>query len=134
MSNPVIKNTASPRRRRNDMMLLAGILAAVAIFAALFLLTRKEGAYAAILREGIEIDRYSLAEDREIPISDGKEITNLLIIEDGKARISEAICPDQICVDHRPISKAGETIVCLPQKLVIRIEAKEQAVSPDMVA
>lgn len=134
MSVQKIKNTASPRRRRNDMILLAGILIVVALFAALFMLTRKEGAYATVLKDGKEIARYSLGEDQKIPISDGETMTNLLVIKDGKAFMEAAICPDQICVDHRAISKSGETIVCLPQKLVILIEGQEQGVKPDMVA
>lgn len=133
MSNQKIKNTASLRRRRNDIILIVGILAAVAVVAVIFLLTRKEGAYAAIVKDGQEIARYSLAEEREIPIADGEIVTNLLVIKGGKAHIREAICPDQICVEHRAVSKAGETIVCLPQKLVIRIVA-EQGDGPDMVA
>ena len=46
---------------------------------------------------------------------------NTLIIEDNKARIDDATCPDQICVKTYAISKPGETIVCLPHKLVVEI-------------
>ena len=34
----------------------------------------------------------------------------------------EANCPDEICVHHKPISKNGETIVCLPNKVVVVIK------------
>lgn len=132
MSRPDQK-TAPPKRRRNDIFLLLGILAAVAVFALIFFATRKEGSYAAVIKDGTEIARYSLSQDQTIPITQGEEVTNLLVIEGGKARIAEAACPDQICVEHRAVSKAGETIVCLPRELVIKIVAAEQGDGPDMV-
>lgn len=133
MSRQEIKNTAPSKRRRNDILLLLGILFAVAVFALLFFATRKEGAYAVIIKDGREIARYSLSEDREIPITEEDAVTNLLVIEGGKARMKEASCPDQICVEHRAVSKAGETIVCLPRELVIKVVG-EQGDAPDMVA
>lgn len=126
-------NQAAPqKRRRNDLLLLAGILLAVAVFALVYTLTRKEGGYAAVIQNGTETARYSLSEEQEIPIADGETVTNLLVIRDGKAYMAEATCPDQICVEHRPVSKAGETIVCLPHELVIKIVASEPD-APDMV-
>jgi len=35
--------------------------------------------------------------------------------------VIEADCPDKICVKHTNIKNAGETIICLPHKLVIEI-------------
>lgn len=130
-----IKNTqaAPQKRRRNDILLILGILLAVAVFALIFIATRKEGAYAAVIKSGEEIARYSLSEPREIPITDGETVTNYLVIGEGEARITEANCPDQICVEHRAVSKAGETIVCLPNEIVIKIVAAEGGDAPDMV-
>ena len=49
---------------------------------------------------------------------------NTLVIEGGRARIEAADCPDKLCVKQRAISKAGESIICLPHKLVIRISGE----------
>ena len=57
-----------------------------------------------------------------IPSGDSQAQFNVLIISNGKASISEASCPDLICAHHRPIENVGETIVCLPNKVVITIE------------
>lgn len=46
---------------------------------------------------------------------------NTLIIENKTAKIKDADCPNQICVNTFAISKPGETIVCLPHKLVIEV-------------
>ena len=60
---------------------------------------------------------YSLYEKREIPIYEG----NVLWIHNGMADMKNADCPDKICVNHQSISKARETIVCLPNKVVVQI-------------
>jgi len=45
----------------------------------------------------------------------------ILVIKDGKADMISAECPDHICVHHAPISHKGETIVCLPNRVVVEI-------------
>ncbi len=45
-----------------------------------------------------------------------------LVIANGQADVTEADCPDHICVKHRPISRAGESIVCLPNRVVVTVE------------
>ena len=46
-------------------------------------------------------------------------------IKDGKVTMKEADCKDQICADHKAIEKSGETIVCLPHKVVIEIRSED---------
>ena len=52
------------------------------------------------------------------------EGTNVLLISGGVATITEADCPDQLCVKQKSISRKGEAIICLPHKLVITIEGE----------
>lgn len=54
----------------------------------------------------------------EIPGKVGKCI---LVISDGRADMESADCPNQICVHHSAISHTGETIVCLPNRVVIEV-------------
>ena len=49
------------------------------------------------------------------------DFENIIIIKDGKASMAKADCPDKICVNHAAISKKGETIVCLPHKVVVEV-------------
>jgi len=116
------------KQRRGDLLLLLGIFVLVAVLALGYGLTRREGAYVAVLQQGTELARYSLAQDRQIPIGE----SNLLVIEGGKAKMLRANCPDQICVGHRPVSKVGQTIVCLPNQIVVKVVADNQS-GPDMV-
>ena len=53
--------------------------------------------------------------------------TNKLVIKDGEAYIEEASCPDKQCMKQGKISKAGEMLVCLPNRVVIKIvDANEE--------
>ena len=45
------------------------------------------------------------------------------MIEDGSVRMEWADCPDQLCVQHRGISRDGESIICLPNQIVISVES-----------
>ena len=56
---------------------------------------------------------------------------NIVHTEDGQAFVTEADCRDQICVEHKKIEKTGETIVCLPHKMVVEIIGGEEEM--DMV-
>ena len=67
---------------------------------------------------------YSLAEDQPIEINGG---TNILQIKNGKADMTEADCPDQLCVNQRAISRQGESIICLPHKVVVEVESSESS-------
>ena len=80
-----------------------------------------EGHLAQVSVDGKVQGTYSLDKDRTIEIksSEGK---NILIIKEGKVEMKEADCPDKYCVKQGKIKNVGETIVCLPHKVVVEIE------------
>ena len=57
----------------------------------------------------------------------------LEIIKDGTVKMSQADCPDKLCVKNRNIHYNHETIVCLPNKVVLEIMDGE-ASELDMIA
>ena len=71
-----------------------------------------------------EIGRYDLNTDTTKEIQTAKGI-NILEIKNGMAYVTEADCPDQVCIRMGKISKTGENIVCLPHKLVIQVEGDD---------
>ena len=87
-------------------------------------LTRREGAYVVVSIDGGEVCRYSLSEDGEFTLNGG---TNTLVISGGKAYISEADCPDGLCISQGKISRTGQTVVCLPNRVMLRIVGAEDA-------
>ena len=53
--------------------------------------------------------------------------TNTLVIENGEAWVSEANCPDKVCMGMGKISKNGEFIACLPNQVIIVVEGGEES-------
>lgn len=104
--------------KKNDIF-LAVIILAIAVLGLLFYgnLGKETAGTITITVDGEVFGTYSLEKDQEIPI--GK--TNRLVIKDGEADMIEADCPDQICVKHKSISKNKESIVCLPNKVIVEV-------------
>lgn len=106
-----------------DIALVVGILL---IALAIWLIQRsraKEGAYAIVTVEGNEVARYSLKVDGEWDLNGG---TNHLVIRGGEAWLSEANCPDKLCVKQGKVKLGGQTVVCLPNKLTVRIISDDE--------
>lgn len=72
-----------------------------------------------------EIDLSSVTEPYEITLPGDDGSFNTIYVERGRISISSASCPDQICVNHDPISDGAQPIVCLPNKVSIQIEKSE---------
>lgn len=112
--------------KRNDWILIGGILIAtgmvlVVIRLVFFQGTGQAGTKAVVTLDGNLILEQELTTDCRIPIQT-EQGYNVFEIVDGIAVISEADCRDQICVEHTGISKQGESIVCLPHRLVVEIQ------------
>ena len=58
---------------------------------------------------------------------------NSLTISGGKASVTDADCPDRLCVHQKAISQRGEAIICLPHKLVITIEGGDTSPEIDAI-
>ena len=80
-----------------------------------------------IMQERNTIGKYSLLVDRTISVSDDAGGFNLILISNGEVRVCDADCPDKLCIKQRSISKGGESIICLPHKLVVQIISKEES-------
>ncbi len=78
-----------------------------------------------VSQDGNIVGEYPISEEKLTAITYEEDHYNLLQIHDGSVSVLEADCPDQICAGHKPISQGGESIICLPHKLVIQISAKE---------
>ena len=103
------------------------LLGAALLFGALglLLLNRSaEGSVVQILQDGavireIDLSRVWEEESFEITAPDGG--VNTVTVRPGGICVSDADCPDRVCVDHGWLS-AGEAapIVCIPHRLVIQ--------------
>ena len=106
---------------KNDILLIAAVVLIAAIATVAFFIFREEGAYAVVSINGEEYGRYPLSKDTVVDISTEYGY-NQLTVSEGKARITDADCPDSICVHSLPISFDFDTISCRPHFLVVSIE------------
>ena len=105
---------------RGDIELIVGCLLAALICCGLWLGLRRDGAAVVVEQDGKETARYALDENRTVRIK-GQGGYNLLVIEGGEAWLLEADCPNLLCVKTGKIRYAGQSIVCLPHKVAVRI-------------
>lgn len=79
-----------------------------------------------------EVYTTGLLEEKTVQIFDGicRELSdesefdgrgNLLIVSGGVADVVEADCRDEICVGMKPISNVGESIVCMPNGVIVSV-------------
>lgn len=70
----------------------------------------------------------SLEKDQELRVECGENHYNIVKIQDGKASVSEADCKNQVCVKSAQISNEGESIACLPHKVIVKIVAADSGI------
>ncbi len=108
--------------KKNDWFLAAGIVIAAAVILLLQIFgSVQNGLTVTVSVDGSLYGTYSLSEDRQVEIND----TNRIVIENGSVVMEWADCPDQLCVNHRSISRDGESIICLPNRVVVSIEGTD---------
>ncbi len=115
---------------RNDIILISVIvIISVALLLVWKLVYLKEqnpdsDAFVRATVDGKVYGTYPLSKDDTIEIKnvDG-DVTNTLVIKDGVADVTAADCPDHLCVKQKAISKEGESIICLPNKVVVTVKS-----------
>ena len=110
-----------------DVIAVGCVLLVAALFFCILYFKNSADAEVVIIQEGNAIGEYPLSEDRTISVSDDENGFNLILISSGQVRVCDANCPDKLCIRQRAISKGGESIICLPHKLVVQIMSKEES-------
>ena len=67
--------------------------------------------------------KYSLSKDRTITVNRNGHM-NKITIKGGKVQVSKSSCKNQICVKQGSISTTHQSIVCIPNRVVVSIEGK----------
>lgn len=117
---------------KNDIIFIIILLMLTIALGAAFFFLRGEGDTVEVRVDGTLIGSYPLSEELTLEIQ-GIGGKNTLVIADGKAEVSYADCPDGICAAHKSISRSGESIVCLPHKVVITVRTNSDSDTPDLV-
>ncbi len=79
----------------------------------------ERGGRVSVSLDGEIVGIYHLTEDKkEIEIGEG----NILTINNNEAYMSHADCPDKICIKRGKVSRSGEEIICMPNRVIVRVE------------
>ena len=116
-----MRKLLSNKKRADLILVVALLLLAGALYLTLNA-NRQEGGVVVVRVDGVETERHSLAVDGTFPLNGG---TNILVIRDGQAWLSEADCPDLLCVKQGKIHYTGQVITCLPNRLTVTVEGGE---------
>ena len=105
--------------KKGDIAILLSILLLSLCLGVLFL-TSRSGENVMVRVDNKVYGEYPLAKNGEYNIISEKG-ENILVIKNGAAEFKDSDCPDKTCEAMGKISKLGETIVCLPHKVIAEV-------------
>ena len=120
-------NGMSKYVRKNDIIMLSCI--AVLIFVSYGLRIHSmmnNGSTIEITVDGKLYGRYALEQDQRIPVEIDDETKNIVVIADGEAYMAEASCPDKLCIHQGRIESRSQSIVCLPNRVIVTVVDGEE--------
>ena len=95
----------------------------IVLFVAIkYLMLQNNGSIVEIKKDNVILATLPLSEDTDYTIIDDAGDINVLIIKDNMAYIDTANCPNKDCIKQGKISYIGESIICIPHKVVITIK------------
>ena len=118
--------------KRRDLILIAcalALLGALYAFSQLTLGTKASNVVVTV--DGSEVLRRPLAMEDSYVVEQADGSRNVIRVEGGAVYMQEANCRDGLCIRQGRMKNAAKTIVCLPHKLVVRLEGDTQPVGGD---
>ena len=122
MSSEKVKNIFKTLFKKGDLILIFILILAVAL--TVYLSHTNNANDVCIYINGTLKYTYAITSDVKIDLNkDGIDMQ--IVIKDGKVYVEHSDCKEQLCVHQTPITKDGGSIVCLPNRVVIRVENRE---------
>lgn len=110
--------------KKRDFILIFSVLLITAVtFGINYVVNMKNGNNIEIYVDNKLYKTYSIDDEEEIRIENKGEY-NIVKIHDNGVEITQASCPDKVCVHAGFIKKPSQSIVCLPNKVHIKISTK----------
>lgn len=103
-----------------DTLLVVTVIVLSVILGALPFLLQTEGNTFTV-NDGGKITEYSLSNDALIELEHAT-----VIVENGTVRVENSDCKDKLCEEFGRISKSGESIICIPNKLSITVGGESE--------
>ncbi len=106
--------------KKGDVILFVVVLLLVAL--TIYFALKSDANEVDVYVDGALAYKLDLNTDATVEVLDGRV---QIKVENGKAYVSKSDCKNQLCTHAQPIGKEGGVIVCLPNKVVVKIIAKE---------
>jgi hypothetical protein len=119
--------------KKNDFLLIGSIIIICLAIIIFMNITKIEGSKLIITVDGVVYDTLDLNIDTTFTIKGKDGAYNTFEIKDGYVAMLKASCPDKLCVHQKKIHYNSETIVCLPNKVVLQVASKDEN-NVDMIA
>ncbi len=123
MAIPMLKCTKEEKEsvsmKRNDYILILGIfiISVLSFIGFQIYSINDEQCKVQITVDGDVLSTVPLNKNQEIHVGEH----NFIVIKDGMVYMKEADCPDKLCVHQNTIDSTGESIICLPNKVIVTI-------------
>ena len=108
--------------RRNDIFLAAVILLVCIVAAGVPFLFSFQGSSVLIYVDGKLYAEKSLNENSETDVDGLMQV----VISEGSVSVENSVCPNGSCEHSAAISGVGESIICLPNKIMIKISGETE--------
>ena len=110
---------------KNDILLILALLVLAGAAYGILRLTREPGNEAAVTVDGQLVLTVPLTREATVTVGENRGFRNVVEVSGGRVRVLDADCPDRLCVRQGWIRYSGESIVCLPHKLVVAVRGSE---------
>ncbi|MBR5560645.1 MAG: NusG domain II-containing protein [Clostridia bacterium] len=109
-------------KKKDAIIIIIALLAALALYLVSQLSLGTQASTVVIVQDGEVLMRRPLAMEDEYEIRQKDGSVNVVAVEGGAVYMKEANCRDGLCIRQGKMKNAAKTIVCLPHKLVVRME------------
>lgn len=115
------------REHKIDLILICSAIIIGVIISLIYFTSQRAGDLVIVKLDNRIIRTYSLNVDMTEIIEVDGQAYNTITISDGVVYVSDANCPDKLCMNKGQISSIGQSIVCLPHKLVVTVEGDKDS-------
>lgn len=104
--------------KKGDFVIVASVVMLVVLCLVVMIVFPKNSGNQVVIKQNNEIV-YSQSIYQDGTFDTG---TNVIEIKDGVVFVESANCKNQVCVKTGKICKKGESIICLPNKVIVEIK------------
>ena len=103
-------------------LIIIAVILLFGITAFILLSFKKDGRTALIYVDGKPVTEIKLnrEQNKTFTVNEAENIT--FEVSNGRIRVVSSDCPDKICCNTGFISKSGESIICMPNKMIVEIK------------